>query len=475
MTLLGPKRAFGKGERREQNAVIKVYSANELKVALTKVYGLPNGVGTIQIAGDITITEPIKLRQFLVDESAPREIIIQSVGGARIYNGNKTTSSYSYNQTGNNEIPVFDFGKSSATNKVTRYTFKDLIINNDTSRPFGSFIAVDLAGTTTSARRICLINISNIKLNNVWNVFASYDSTGTFFYRASVGAFSARIDGLTFRNTDASIISFNLNNFYFSLSYGVFSNITVWNNAQKYSTDLFNINTNYVFVSNVFQSISAFVNINPDPRNTAILPLNGSGNVITGCEIANWFPDTSFALINCTTPGTNVTNIFPTTSASSSNNAPRNAFQLVGDAAQADLTGTVLDTDFVTDMTVCFFSNGAAVPGQIEQMRIGYLQDDSNYEINWHISAKLRSTNETNIYHIKTNAKVIGGVYSIVSNTTVSTSEEFLGLTGLTPTVTAGPPTSAFVIDPTVTSSTLLDVACVAHIKGFRVPAGILP
>jgi hypothetical protein len=459
MTLIGPKRTFGKGESREQNAIIKVYSAAELKVALTKVYGLPNGVGTIQIAGDITITEPIKLRQFVFGESAPREIIIQSVGGARIYNGNTTSGSYNYNQAGNTEIPVFDFGVCTSDNKVTKYTFKDLIINNDTSKPFGAFIGADLNGLTyPNFAQLCTLTITNLKLHNVCNVYGVYDSTNTFNYRAGITCYSARIEGLLFRNVDVNVPSFNLANVYFYPYYGLFSNISVWNLGQRVSSnDHFVINTNYNFVANTFSAISGIVDIIKDPRNTNITPENGFGNTITGCEIGVDYRDTSFSFINCQFGSSDSATLIPTKDTD-------DGLVFYNNAIQQDISGTVTDNDFVVKQTFTKYAQGVGPGATTISFSVG--KTNCNYEVNWYLSVRERSTGLCNTYHIKTNLKRgASGNPVVVSNTTVAASEEFFTLTGLIPSYSGG----NIQIAPNAGAGNKLDAACTVEINGYKI------
>ena len=470
MTLIGPKRTFGKGESREQNAIIKVYSAAELKVALTKVYGLPNGVGTIQIAGDITITEPIKLRQFVVSESAPREIIIQSVGGARIYNGNTTSGSYNYNQAGNTEIPVFDFGVCDDQQKVSKYTFKDLIINNDTSRPFGAFVAGDLDGNTDfdATSFMTLVTITNLKLTNVRNVFAAYDTSATF--GGFILGYAPRIEGLVFKITETVFTDLKLNSANFASFSGLFNNITTWNIIESL-TYRFTINTNRGLISNSISAVSPIINLVEYPGVTTLpssTPQNGSGNVITGCTIGTDFTDTSFTFINCdffNNLGRGST-LIPTVNTN-------NSFIVYNNAKQLDVSSGVLDEDFVVKASYSVYTNGVPnLPGTFdERIYITNLQQNSNYEVNWRLSVRERSTDKCNTYHIKTNLKrttAANGI--IVSSSTISASEEFFTLTGLIPVASI----NGCYIAPTLGAGNLLDVACTIEIIGYKIPSNLI-
>jgi len=453
MTLSGPKRAFGKGERREQNAVIKVYSVAELKVALTKVYGLPNGVGTIQIAGDITISEPIKLKQFVYPETGPREIIIQSVGGARIYNGSRVASNYNYNAPLNTNIPVFDFGTGYGVDAqlVTRYTFKDIQVNSFASPSFGAFIAADLNSplATMGVSILGIINISNIKLNNVWNLFAAYDTSGAF--TGDIVAVGARVDSVLVRNTDADIISFSYNNTYFATGYGVISNISVWNLYERelLASNLFSISTSENFVYNTFQGIGLKTEIVPDPLGAGGFP-QGYGNTFYGGEVVAAQANDSFAFINSKVSGTGAINIFPATTGDTS-------FNIVSPAQQ---TGSRTDLDFLVDSKYSVYRQGGS------QIVVTDLPDDGEWEINWHVTVRRRTTDETNTYHIKTNYRKTAGTGVIVSNNTIAASEEFLGLIGLFPS-----PDPPF-IQPTLGAEEL-DVDAVIHITGRGISSSV--
>lgn len=468
MTLIGPKRIFGKGESREQNAIIKVYSAAELKKALTKVYRLPNGVGTIQIAGDITITEPIKLKQFVAGQSAPKEIIIQSVGGARIYNGNTSAGSYNYNQAGNTEIPLFDFGVCTTADKVTKYTFKDIIVNNDTSHPFGAFIGADLNGATypSSFPQLCLITITNLKLHNVCNVYGVYDTTNTFDFASMIRCYSPRIEGLVFRNESALVPQFNLANVYFSPVYGLFSNISVWNPGQRSGVnDRFTINTNWGFVGNTFSAISALVDIIKDPRYSGYFPNdNGFANTITGCEIYTDFRDISFSFVNCTFGTDKSATLIPTKDPNGS------CLVVYNNAAQTALDGTITDNNFVVKQTFTKYLQGEGNPISISVNHTNY-----NYEVNWYLSVRERSTGLCNTYHIKTNLKRgASGNAIIVSNTTVAASEEFFTLTGIIPVITPSGTLSFLEIAPNAGAGNLLDAACTVEIHGYKIFSNLI-
>lgn len=465
MSLVGPNRTFGKGERREQNAVIKVYSANELKVALTKVYQLPNNVGTIQIAGDITITEPIKLKVDPKSFERPKEIIIQSIGGARIYNGGAETGNYNYNIVGNTSIPVFDFGDIFGLGNIyVKFTFKDIIVNNITSEPFGSFIGIDLVGRSANTWFTPVIEITNLKVNNVWSLVSCYDSTNTFGGQSHIVMYGAKINGVSIKNDNTSITGFYLSNSHLGIEYGNFSNFGVLNDADQgiapfaSSNDLVIVTNGFINNNNIY-SISTNIRIENGARSytgyLADYP-DGQGNTISGADITDTFPTKSFNYVNCRHL-VNISALFVTENTQES-------LITSAIAKQTDISGNVLDTDFVVDTTFCKYTNGLgeqilALEGASSNL------NDANYEVNWHLSIRERTTGLTNCYHIKTNCKGIAGIITVISNTTVSSSEEFFTLTGITPAVGSG----GIEINPTAGAANLLDVACVIHIKGYKI------
>jgi len=294
-----PNRAYAVGETKSQNAVIKVYSVADLKRALTQVYQLPTGVGTIEIATDITITEPIKLNAYAFAESKISEIIIQAVSGARIINGNKSYgTAYNYNTSGNNNIPVFDFGilpESIFPN--CKYTFKDLTINIDNSKPFGALIAANSAGVGagTTSRKINTITLNNIKVYNLWNILAVYDTTG-FAGLRTVLCKNLKIDDFKYLNVDPTITQFNYNTAEFCTKDSIINNIGTLGTGTANNFNIYNKRID--FIGNIFTAISAPINIVP------ILPSDqsGSSNTIVSSLINFSDYQQGFAYINTNIP-----------------------------------------------------------------------------------------------------------------------------------------------------------------------------
>jgi len=298
--ITGPKRAYAVGETKSQNAVIKVYTVAELKRALTQVYQLPNGVGTIEIATDITITEPIKLNALSFTESKISEIIIQAVSGARIINGNKSYgTAYNYNTAGNNNIPVFDLGVTSdSVFPDCKYTFKDLTINTETSKPFGALITANSAGVGagSSSRKINTITLNNIKAFNLWNILAVYDTTG-FAGLRTVLCKNLKIDDFKYLNVDPTITQFNYNTEEFCTQDSIINNVGTLGTGTANNFNIYNKRID--FVGNIFTAISAPINIAP------LLPADqrGISNTIISSFINSSDYQLGFAYVNTVIPG----------------------------------------------------------------------------------------------------------------------------------------------------------------------------
>ena len=257
---------------------------------------------------------------------------------------------------------------------------------------------------------------------------------------------------------DTSITYFYLNNKHLGFSYGNFTNISLVDYDDNfYTRNHLRIIPNRYFGNNTFQSIGPFINIQSPP--SAYLAGNtlGTGNVISGAQILGTYANESFNYINCFFGVENPT-IFITSNST-------NGFNVVGLANQRDNSNVLLDTDFVTDTTFCRYTNGKGFPITVLSS-LSSLQSPMNYEVNWHLAIRERATDKINTYHIKTNCKKIGTTFTVYSNTTVSASEEFFTMTGLVPTVGF----DWIQIAPTAGPSNLLDVSCVIHIKGYKIP-----
>ena len=482
--LTAPNRIFGRGESREQNAIIKVYSVQELKNALTKIYSFKGGIGTIQIAGDITISEPIQLKQFIEGEAAPKEIIIQSIAGARILNGNKTAGDWDYDMPGNTEIPVFDigqgrqaFGLPRIPQPVVKYTFLDLVINSDTSRPFGAFLVANLFDNwPTFLRFLPEVKINNLKLFNVHNLFACYYRPDPFPVDVIISLVTPNINGVSVRNTDPSIGSFYLNTPAFGFFNGVFSNFGALNWDDKYlTTNHLKIYTNDGFYNNTFNGIGLLTEILDDPAISIgnSLRNNGQGNTLIGGELIS-FPKNnwSFSFINCGIPNLNGQgfgaqnfSVFPTgygpRTGVDLGLESRNSFNIV----TPNFTPNSAVENFTVESTFCQYTEERNATVSLQSSFVS-IPENSEYEVNWHFTVRKRSTNQVNTYHIKTNVRRETGNITIISNNTIAASEEFLGLGSIFP-VSFG---SGMYIRPYLSATEELDVSCVVKMTGRGLP-----
>jgi hypothetical protein len=465
--ITAPSRAFGVGETKSQNAVIKVYSAAELKAALTKVYQLVNGVGTIEIAGDIIITDPIRLKQFNNTDSQPREIIIQAVAGARIINGRKTENdaAYFYNQTNNTNIPVFDFGKALGYETGTfvatslsncKYTFKDLHINTPNSKPFGAIIAGDTYGV---GGFIATTSLISTKAYNVWNIYAAYDTTGaTDRFLSSI---NNKVDDFKYTNNPGNLITeTSLNNATFGSSNGLYINIGVYNLSTFVlytSTQRFRIYNNIQFENNSISSIAQSAQITTGVSALGV-PQIGYGNTISGCSLFASPFDTAFAYINCTINGA-INTVIPTNNASSAN-------ANIAEARVTNAGGAFLENTQATNATYCQYTNGAGT-----LIRVDGLPVSSYYEIDWILSVKYQVSGLVNNYHLKSSVRVDGaGVGTVVSNSTIYATEEVIGtLIGIIPYWDGL--NNTFAIAPQDSTPLKILATCTIILNGLRLPA----
>jgi hypothetical protein len=467
--ITAPSRAFGIGETKSQNAVIKVYSAAELRNALTKVYQLPSGVGTIEIAGDIVITEPIKLRQFNISELQPREIIIQAVAGARIINGRtvENDGGYFYNQTNNTNIPVFDFGKALGNATVPfnpnalsicKYTFKDLMINTPSAKPFGALIAADAYGVGGFISTTAVINT---KAYNIWNIYAAYDTTGAI--DQVVAGFNNKVDDFKYTTNAGNLITeIGLNNKTFGSFNGTFSNIGIWQLSSYYGSTATQLAiwSNNSFVNNILNSIATGVIINRvlDPITSA--PTIGYGNVMIGGTVPNVAFDTGFSFINITPPVGQSSTVTPASAASAANANISNAY--ITNAASA-----FLENSQSINATYTQFTNGAG--GLI---RVDSLPGNAYYEIDWVLAIKYQVSGLVNNYHIKSTVRVDGGgIGTLISNSTIYAFEEVVGtLIGIIPYWDGL--NNTFAIAPQDSTPLKIMATCTITLNGLRLPAG---
>jgi hypothetical protein len=451
-----PNRAYAVGETKSQNAVIKVYSVADLKRALTQVYQLPNGVGTIEIATDITITEPIKLRQFAQEEVQPREIIIQGVSGTRIINGNKTNgTSYNYNQTGNSNIPVFDFEPAIFTEVgKCKYTFKDLIFNSQTAKPFGSIIAADVKNFGT----IVPITLQNIKANNIWNIFAAYDPTGSF--PNQVRAYGIKIDDFKFSNYDSSITEFSYNSVNFASLNAIISNVAPQDFLLATNTSPSN---NYMNIWNVVNFVrNSFINIFTPIKISVIPPgtSTGDSNTTLNCNILPNSYSSGFSHITAQNfNGTRLNQIFESNLATAAHN-------IIAEAEINDSASVLQEISQVTKTTFNQHTNGSGAIIVIDQ-----LPPNGHYEIDWVLAVKYDATGLTNNYHIKSTCRVNGsGIVTLTNNSTIYAFEEVLTLTGIIPTVNF----NWIQIAPSDPTPLEIDCSCNITITGLRMPIAYL-
>lgn len=466
--ITAPSRAFGVGETKSQNAVIKVYSAAELKAALTKIYQLPSGVGTIEIAGDIVITEPIKLRQFNISEAQPREIIIQSIAGARIINGRKLENDggYFYNQTNNTNIPVFDFGKAlgNATVpfdpnslSVCKYTFKDLMINTPSAKPFGALIAADAYGV---GGYISTTAVINTKAYNIWNIYAAYDTTGAIDQQ--VVGFNNKVDDFKYTTNTGNLITvISLNNQTFGSLNGTYSNIGIWQISSYYGSTAkeLAIWSNNSFVNNTITSIATNVIINRKLSALGV-PEIGYGNVMIGGTIPNVAFDTGFSFINITPPLGQSSTVTPASAAAAANANISNAY--ITNAASA-----FLENSQSINATYTQFTNGAGA-----LIRVDSLPGNAYYEIDWVLAIKYQVSGLVNNYHIKSTVRVDGGgIGTLVSNSTIYAYEEVVGtLIGIIPGWDGL--NNTFAIAPQDSTPLKIMATCTITLNGLRLPAG---
>jgi hypothetical protein len=422
--ITGPNRAYGIGETKSQNAVIKVYSAAELKAALTKVYQLPSGVGTIEIAGDIVITEPIKLKQF---SNATREIIIQCAAGARIINGTTGPSSrYNYNLAGYNYIPVFDLGTTDNTStNLCKYTFKDLTLNsqNTTSFPFGAFVAYGLGSTDGNAGAISIINL---KANKLGTLFAAYNSSGTF--TSSVTMSNMYMQDFVINNVSmpTAVTGTYITSPQFKLE-----------SANIVRTSRLNplapvIGTNDILFFNASNNLRCTVMNSLAPITIQNTGSGLNGNTFINCYMTRFSAAPYVTLLNCYNLST-TTGIGGATHVSTAGDLgydSRNAFKLYNNDSR------YLDTSIHSIVNInTFETNNNTINVQLVQ---GVNQIEWNLTFKYPL-ALAGVADAINTYKIITTIRwdALTSAYSIVSNSTINASE-LLTTTTITPGVSAG-------------------------------------
>jgi hypothetical protein len=458
-----PNRFFGAGETREQNATIKVYSAAELKQALTRVYGLANGVGTIEIAGDIVLTGPIRLRRFAFGESGPREIIIRGVSGAKILNGRTDGyAGFAWNIAGVESFPIFDFGPVDGTNNpVSKYTICDLQIGSESGAPLGAVVAGDIAlASTVSANDIGLITLNNLKLFNVSAIFGAYDSTGAFAANKLLSIINPKVTDILYRNSAGSGLT---TTFFNTSRIGCYSGsvrgIGVWNGGQLYqSEDDLTISNNAKLQDCTFCDIFAIVRIEvPTPT------IVGQGNTISGVsQIASTDVAAGFSYIN--------TNLGAPSSAGNTTLFRANSAELSAGS------GTNVTADTPAGQIVTFsgqwefaaFSRGG---GQLISADLPDAITYCQYTVDFLVTVKIVNTGLLNSYHIRATVAIdAAGTGRLVSSTVVSASEESLTVSGLIPQWVNS--LKRLSIAPTSPGGTgALACTCTVRMSGLKHPA----
>lgn len=435
----GPNRAFGVGELKSQNAVIKVYTATQIKNALTQIYKLPSGTGTIQICGDITLTSPIILKQFLADDQGPKEIIIEAIGGAKILNGRPTTTSaITY------ENVVFDMGETQPLGaeyqNTCKYTFRNLNINSAEGQFFYGFLKWDSynkrggAAVNCYAGPVSLINFKCTKLMHIYLVDGATIPARDYLQSSSIDGFI--IDNET---TSPAFNTCLINNATLVCLSNYFSNFTTSNYSNLFFTSLGfysqgdadpessgNVFVNIVIRFNIFPSVTA---ANSYGRGTLI----GCRALIEAPRAGGWNID------NTSMKGTENPSGVPYADGIRTQFAAGNLEADETYINGVDLVGFPQDTNnqATIEHTHVFNSEGNLLV-LVEEIRTPTLPTDSRYIVDWKISAIKVATNEVNSYNMQTTVKNVGGVVTILDNTTIYAYEEVPGqVFGLNPAIVA--------------------------------------
>lgn len=448
--ITGPNRAFGVGETKSQNAVIKVYSADELKNALTKIYQLDSGIGTIEIAGDIIISEPIKLKQFKKSDSQPREIIIQAIAGASIKRSDTSvnTAKYNYNQSSNLNFPVFDFGQVPVTSYSDipncKYIFKNLNIGSESSnKEFGAFIAYNITSNSGYASPVI---IDNIKLINTWNLIASYNINSIYINTLQV--YNNSYTNIRWSNRSNNIPTFNIKTPMTYMSYSNFSYCgRLYPLESIYPGNDLNIDQEGFF-SNTISSILAPITIT---TGTTI----ATNNIFMNCFIRSTDFNSGLTFIGCI---------------SELNSWQRTVFPTLSERSAVTFTSDIVgSTNKTITTTYNFHTDGA---GQRINIFSGTgfgsaWPTNSYYQIDWKVCVRYTASGLTNNYHFKTTCRINGSsVPTIVSTSTIYALEEVYTTTGLTPIVDAG--TKDIYINPSDTGALAFTTDSNITITGFK-------
>lgn len=413
--ITAPSRAFGVGETKSQNAVIKVYSAAELKAALTKLYQLRGGIGTIEIAGDIIITQAIELKQTIPPDSGPTEIIITAVSGAKILSGRAIGSSGSLDASN----AVFRMGDTqSSIYNICKYTFRNLNINSNNAWYFRALLLWNNRGGVAGP-----VRLDNVTLSRTLYVFDK-DSTG--YAGADAVLQGSVVDGLTFDSNGeipaASVLTLNA----ISCVNCSFSNITVRdNNSLGVGLSLFFRDQNNC-INNSFNNIRIpFAVTSADGTHGTGIVNGAYTGYLTAPIIAGW----QFNNVDLGAVSKGIR-----TSITAGDAIPSSAINTNG----LDLVGVDQGSGIATIEHKRLFNGVGTGFGAATQILTPTLPANGYYIIDWKFN--MFYLNQINSYHIITNARVsAGGVVTIVSNSTIFASEEFTTSfisTGLIPAVT---------------------------------------
>lgn len=443
MSLIGPNRAFGKGEQKEQNAVIKVYTADQFKNALTKIYANPAGIGTIQIAGDIVITEPIILRLF-PEELGYRNIIIQAVAGAKIICGISNDESYYYGEALTNRMPVFDFranNTGSVGNPNITYTFKDININTKDSPIFGAVFGYNNDYSTL----LPVVIINNINIINTQYLFGVYvkDITSTAIVNVFRNCDINNVYVAKSKSAETSLAEFKINSAKVKFAESRFNNFNIISiDNASYNNYWFKIDfIDPPTFSDGTHSIVQFINFNDT---TELVGPSTVDYFVTfiNCRLYNILERTSFTYINCRsdTQGIAINNF-----GTGGSGVGRSQHNIC-----TDLTLTSPWTPEYTTSTETTIIRNSTTAGTI----ISYVDmlDDSEYEIDFFITIRWPSSSDFNSYHIKSHVIKVGSTPTIKSSTTIAAYEDRLTITGITPIVSSTTirliPTDGIVANP---------------------------
>lgn len=292
MALTGINRKFGIGETREANAVDTVYTADELRAALGRIYARPNGVGTIRIGGDIVLSEPIRIKTYNIDDGIARSITIEGVNGAKIQRAPATPEYYW--GTAYSDPPVFIVDELGTDGYcATAITLRDLVIGGDGSPDWGALVAGDTAGTGDQWIAP-VIRITDCTLGNTHAVFGAFSSTASFTDNGSgtFGAvvwYGATVDGLILRVGDTSAVTgVSLGSKYSGFYYADVRGVGAANAIEAFDSNKYLIlRPNPLTQGCTLSGISSKVQFVPYTAADGRV-YGGDDNTITGASVVAW-------------------------------------------------------------------------------------------------------------------------------------------------------------------------------------------